>query len=411
MIIEEKLNSAVKMSQYYILLLLKELSTPEQIASVENLFNAYPVVLQQINSENNEFGKSTKVGGITNYDKIVINLEDVRHTNLDVEFEVNKLIGAIIHEYAHKIRAINNEYGEMFEESFASIFAELCVNNAKLKIKEDDLKNNSNNYLFQMSTSINYQNFESQVRAILYILKQKNLDKKMIVEYVAGNQELFKQICMQEFSSDFITYYNYITSKNTGATEQILIDLLMRYIKSGNLSINDYWGGNKNQISTTNLYFQGSPTLAKAVVSAGIGYIREDEKDLYKYFESSAKIANENENLIDNEKINRIKSYIITKFDLVGKTPIEIYDILIDLCSSYIQHKNREDEESKIFITELTKMMPDIDSFNTKFISLRVSGLDNHIFDNLVLGNINYSDIATNMDNLLQEIKDTGFRR
>ena len=59
-------------------------------------------------------------------------------------------------------------------------------------------------------------------------------------------------------------------------------------------------------------------------------------------------------------------------------------------------------EESKIFIEEITKFVPDIDSFKAKFVSLRVFGKDKSIFDNLDLNNLSYADILSNMNRLLQ---------
>jgi hypothetical protein len=59
-------------------------------------------------------------------------------------------------------------------------------------------------------------------------------------------------------------------------------------------------------------------------------------------------------------------------------------------------------EESKIFIEEITKFVPDIDAFKIKFVSLRVSGKDKSIFDNLDLNNLSYADILSNMNRLLQ---------
>ena len=50
----------------------------------------------------------------------------------------------------------------MLEESFASIFAEVCINNAR-----------KDNEQFEMLNSVKYQRYESEVRGLLYVLKQK----------------------------------------------------------------------------------------------------------------------------------------------------------------------------------------------------------------------------------------------
>ena len=164
---QEKINSVVKIAQSYILLFLKEYMDSDEISNVELLFQSCPVVVEQLSIENNEFAKSTKVGGIAEKDKIVIGLSDVDKVNINNEYELNKLLGTIIHEYAHKIRSLKNQYGEMLEESFASIFAEICINNARLKLSNNEEMKEP----FEMLTSVNYQKYESQVRALLYILK------------------------------------------------------------------------------------------------------------------------------------------------------------------------------------------------------------------------------------------------
>lgn len=405
---EEKLATSVKLAQSYILLFLKEYMNSEQLTNVENLLINCPVIIDKIQTETNEFGKNTNIGGISQNDKISISLSDVEKTNLNNEIELNKLLGIIIHEYAHKIRAINNEYGEMFEESFASIFAEVCINNARLKLNDNQDKKE----VFEMLDSVNYQNYESQVRGMLYILKQNNLDQRLIAEYIAGNQEKFKQICTQLLGDAFIDYFNSISSKNNSTSEEMLINIIIQYIRNNGLNISDYWNKDGNQLSQNNLYFRGSPTLCKGVVNAGKQSFKPEEQDFFKYYESSVIVANENSNLINQEKTDRIKHIIETKFSLKGKSLEEIYDTIIDLCSTYIQHQNRDDEESRIFIEEITKMIPDIDSFKSKFVNLRIAGLDKNIFENLDIEHITYNDIISNMNKLLNvDTVESGFTR
>ena len=395
---QEKINSVIKIAQSYILLFLKEYMDSDEISNVELLFQSCPVVVEQLSIENNEFAKSTKVGGIAKKDKIVISLSDVDKVNINNEYELNKLLGTIIHEYAHKIRSLKNQYGEMLEESFASVFAEICINNARLKLSNNEEMKEP----FEMLTSVNYQKYESQVKALLYILKQNGLDHKIIAEYIAGDQENFKQVCVRIFGENFNNYFNSINSRDNEKIEQMVIELITNYIKQNGLNISNYWENN-NQLTKDNMYFKGSPTLSRAVVNCGIESFKPEDQEFYKYFESSVKIANDNDSFISQEKIDRIRQFIKTKFSLKGKSLEEIYDTIIDLCSTYIQHQNRDDEESKIFIGEITKFVPDIDSFKAKFVSLRVSGKDKYIFDNLDLNNLTYIDIVSSMNKLLQE--------
>lgn len=394
---QEKINSAVKIAQSYILLYLKEYLDSEELTNIENLFKNCPIVVEELNTSNNEFGKNVQVGGLAEDDKIVIGLSEVDKVNLNNEFELNKLLGIIIHEYAHKIRSLKNQYGEMLEESFASIFAEVCINNARLKLSD----NQEIKEPFEMLNSVDYQRYESQIRAILYVLKQNGLDQKLVAEYIAGNQEKFKQSCIQIFGEDFDNYFNSINRKDNENSEQIIIKIIANYIKQRGLNISNYWKKN-NRLTQDNLYFKGSPTLVRAIINAGVESFKLEEQEFYKYYESSEKIASENDRFINQEKIDRIKQFIETNFSLKGKSLEEIYDTIIDLCSAYIQRQSRDDEESKIFITEINRIIPDIESFKTKFISLRVSGQDKSIFDNLDLDNITYNDVMLNMNKLLQ---------
>lgn len=395
---QEKLNSVVKIAQSYILLFLKEYINSDEISNIEQLFQNCPVVVEQLDTLYNEFGKSMQFGGLAEKDRIVIGLSEVKKVNINNEYRLNKLLSTIIHEYAHKIRSLKNKYGEMLEESFATIFAETCINNARLKISDKK----ENKELFEMMNSIDYQKYESQIRAILYVLKQKDLDYKLIAEYIAGNQENFKQSCVQVFGEKFDNYFNFISSKDNRKTEQMVIELITNYIKRNGLNISDYWENDSNQLAQVNLYFKGSPTLSRAVANCGIESFNPEQQEFYKYFKSSAKVANDNDSFISQEKVDRIRQFIETNYSLKDKSIDEIYDAIIDLCSTYIQHQNRDNEESKIFIEEVTKFVPDIDTFKTKFISLRIAGKDRSIFDNLDLDNISYVDIESSMDRLLQ---------
>ena len=142
--------------------------------------------------------------------------------------------------------------------------------------------------------------------------------------------------------------------------------------------------------------------MAKAVVNSGSENFSSEELESYKAFEYSAKVANENDNFINNEKVSRVRDYIEKNFSLNGKSPAEIYDTVLELCSAYIQHKNKDSEESKIFIQEIQRIIPDIDDFKTKFVNLRVAGLDKSIFENMNLESITYDDITLSMNKILQ---------
>ena len=162
-----KLNTVVSMAQEKILALLTDLHNEQAVAKAREVFSNYPVVLETIDIKKNEFGKTTQVGGYATPDRIVISQNDIQSIDLNTPHELENTLGTIIHEYAHKFRT---HYGNLFEEVSASIFAEMCINYSKVK------SNEQNSELFNMVTSVDYQKAESQVRGILYALKQKNMD-------------------------------------------------------------------------------------------------------------------------------------------------------------------------------------------------------------------------------------------
>lgn len=395
-----KLNTVVRVAQEKVITLLTDLHNEQAIAKAKMVFANCPIVLENIDSQKNEFNKSTQVGGYATAEKIVINQHDIQSCNLDIEQELDKILGTIIHEYAHKFRQVDFQYGNMFEEASASIFAEMCVNYSKVK------NNDPKNTLFNMLTSVDYQRAESQVRGILYALKQRNMDISMMTEYILGDESRFKQVCTEIFGNSFENYFNQATNipqsqQHTSMSEELLTQMLTEYMKTNQVSLKDYWASNKGIASPTNLYFHGSPTLCKSVVNAGKEIVRDDEKELFSYFEYSVKVNQEQTQFVEDEKRTRIKNKINQDYGLSGKSKDDIYDTLVDLCSSYIQHKSRDDEESVFFLEELKKVIPNIDEFADTFIQLRIARLDSTVLDNIDLSNISYNQIFSQMSSLL----------
>lgn len=404
-----KLNTVVRMAQEKILTLLTDIHNEQAVAHAREVFSKYPVVLENIEVQKNEFGKTTQVGGYATPDRIVISQSDIQRFDLSTPHELDIVLGTIIHEYAHKFRS---QYGNLFEEASASIFAEMCINYSKVK------NNEQNSELFNMVTSVDYQKAESQVRGILYALKQKNMDIAMMVEYILGDENRFKQVCTQMFGSSFDTYFNQANSTSisqqfTNESERLITQMLTDYIKNNQMSFKDYWSSVKNIASPNNLYFNGSPVLVQSVVNAGIGSIREDEKDLFRTFEYTSKVNQEQSHFIEDEKRNRIQNKINQSFNLSGKSSDDIYDSLVDICSTYIQHKASDSEESIIYVEELKKLIPNIEEFAETFKQLRVARLDSTILDNMDLSSISFSQIYDKMVSLTPKPKteqpDNGF--
>lgn len=396
-----KLNTVVRMAQEKIITLLTDIHNEQAVAKARAVFSNYPIVLENIEVQKNEFGKTTQVGGYATSDRIVINQNDIQSIDLNTPYELDKILGTIIHEYAHKFRT---SYGNLFEEASASIFAEMCINYSKVKNNEQSKE------LFNMGTSVDYQKAESQVRGILYVLKQKNMDIGMMVEYILGDENRFKQVCGQIFGSSFDTYFTQANSTSisqqfTNESEKIITQILTDYIKNNQISYKDYWSSGKNIASPTNLYFSGSPVLVQSVVNAGIDAIREDEKDLYRTFEYTSRVNREHSQFIEDEKRTRIRNKLEQSFNLSGKSSDDIYDSLVDICSTYIQHKSSDSEESIIYVEELKKLIPNIEEFSDTFKQLRVARLDSTILDNMDLSSISYSQIYDKMVSLMPKPK------
>lgn len=396
-----KINTVVRMAQEKIITLLTDIHNEQAIAKARAVFSNYPVVLENIEIQKNEFGKTTQVGGYATSDRIVISQNDIQRIDLNTPYELDKILGTIIHEYAHEFRT---SYGNLFEEASASIFAEMCINYSKVK------NNEQSNELFNMVTSVDYQKAESQVRGILYVLKQKNMDIGMMVEYILGDENIFKQVCGQIFSSSFDTYFSQsnstsISQQFTNESEKLITQILTDYIKNNQISYKDYWSSGKNIASPTNLYFSGSPVLVQSVVNAGIDAIREDEKDLYGTFEYTSRVNREHSQFIEDEKRTRIRNKLEQSLNLSGKSSDDIYDSLVDICSTYIQHKSSDSEESIIYVEELKKLIPNIEKFSDTFKQLRVARLDSTILDNMDLSSISYSQIYDKMVSLMPKPK------
>lgn len=399
--LSNKLNTVVRMAQERVITLLTDIHNEQAIAKARAVFSNYPVVLENIEIQKNEFGKTTQVGGYATSDRIVISQNDIRRIDLNTPYELDKILGTIIHEYAHKFRT---SYGNLFEEASASIFAEMCINYSKVK------NNEQSNELFNMVTSVDYQKAESQVRGILYVLKQKNMDIGMMVEYILGDENRFKQLCGQIFGSSFDTYFSQANSTSisqqfTNESEKLITQILTDYIKNNQISYKDYWSSGKNIASPTNLYFSGSPVLVQSVVNAGIDVIREDEKDLYRTFEYTSRVNREHSQFIEDEKRTRIRNKLEQSFNLSGKSSDDIYDSLVDICSTYIQHKSSDSEESIIYVEELKKLIPNIEEFADTFKQLRVARVDSTILDNMDLSSISYSQIYDKMVSLMPKPK------
>lgn len=328
----------------------------------------------------------------------------------DAEFARDVTIGLIIHEYAHKLRGINSQYGYMFEEGFVTIFAESCMIHSELKkqqAKGEKLKQPA----VYNNTSWKYNKAESQVRSILYVLNQHGLDMRLIGEYIFGNQNIFKQKCVEIFGSDFATYFDLANSRNDQYynnyenseqnSEIMLINLISNYINQKGLNLSNYW--DENHIVQ---YNRLAETLCKGVARAEITSVKEEDKEAYGLFVSSANRLNKEAEEVIGDRIDRIKRVVESKYSLSGKTKEEIYNTIEDLCSEYIQRRNSDKKENQIFIEELKKLIPNLEDFAKSFIELRHFIISPTSLDGIDISNgINYHQIVSVVSSSLEQYK------
>lgn len=399
--LNQKLDTVVKIAQSRILTFLKDYTNEEILGKVNDVFRKYPVILGGSQKQTNVFGGSTLIGGTASDNEIVISIEDIKSVSLDEEYELDRLLGTIIHEYAHQFRKLNSQYGKMFEEAYVSIFAETCINYSKLK---NSMNQKEKPEIFCMNTSVEYKKAESQVRGLMFALRSKNLDVSMMLEYILGNEKYFHQTCSQVFGTDFDIYYAQASElennrQNSNPSEQLLTELLAKYIKSNHISVKKCYENSELELS--HLYSINSPVFRESVVMAGKDALRPEEQNLYQYFEYSSRVDKEEKQFLVDEKRTRIQNMINQKYGLTGKSPEQLHETLMDICSDYIQLKNRTDEEGMIYLEEVKNIIPNIEEFASTFKQLRISGMDKKVIENLDFNNLSYSSLFTTMDSLI----------
>lgn len=224
------LKETVLDAQKKMLTLLTKHFDKEKSALAQTVFEKYIVTIKTKEEQDEE------------KKKIYIPIEDIKKA-LEKE-DREKLMAMIIGQYVHAFRKEHASYGGALEEVLAVIFAEMCINYSKIVEKIDEKA------FFTMSAPRQYENEESQVKALLYILKQKRLDTRLIVEYIFGDQNIFEQKCEEVFGKEFKTIYHAITSLHSSHRdkenlEKECIGLLATYIKNNEVNLKDYWKDNK----------------------------------------------------------------------------------------------------------------------------------------------------------------------
>ena len=107
--LQDKLDNVVKIAQSKILTLLSDFSNEQAIAKAMSVFSSCPIVLETIDIQTSEFGKTTQVGGYATSDRIAISQNDIQKLDLNDQRSLDNALGTIVHEYAHKFRQINSQ--------------------------------------------------------------------------------------------------------------------------------------------------------------------------------------------------------------------------------------------------------------------------------------------------------------
>ena len=313
-------------------------------------------------------------------------------------FEKDVVLSTILHEYAHKLRKINSEYGLMFEEGFATIFAEACILYDRIKRGE------TNEAGVYTNTSYSYKKAEEQVRSILMILNQvePGLDIKMIGEYIFGDENKFMNRCNEIFGNNFTNYINNLfTLSDLMNNEQILVGLLSTYMKNNNFSLEKT--NDKNR-----LYNGSSYALSKAVVAVGKNAFSVEDQNNFKVREYFVKIADMQDATVDKERDERIDNFINEKYSLNNKSVDEIHDIVLDLCSEYIQRRESTKEENKMFIKKIEELIPNIDDFVKDVISINKECYGENFLEGIEEDNFTYEMIHEIIKDELKKINKNG---
>ena len=396
---------AIPKAQEIIMDFLKDNFRQDQISLVENILKICPVhildeqAMKEINSHEknkDEIYDRMYIGAYASKEGIFIP-DEYTHYNSDEEFSEDVALSTIIHEYAHRLRSANSQYGWMLEEGFATIFAEACIFHYRIKEQMKDGQTITQPGIYT-KTDFKYQKAENQIRAILYVLNQKGMDIDLIGEYIFGNQDVFKQKCIQIFGEEFSRYFDLANSPDDQYyndytiqeenSEILLTNILKDYICKNGLDLKKYW-----ETNSLFLYKTVSGTLMKSIVAAGETSFKESDKKEYKLCEYSAKLFMDDEQSERESRITRIRKIAEERYNISGKSREEIYSILETLCSDYGYFDRIAVFETLILNDEIHRIFPKIDEFIEKFIKLRGYTMSSAILENLELENVSYSSI------------------
>ena len=393
---EENFQTVVKMAQDRILDFLDKFGDSDTKKKALKVFKEYPVVLSETHKDKSYItGKTSQAGGEASYEGITISTDEYDGSTSNSFHQLDDVMGTIIHEYVHEFRRDNkNKYGGGFEESAANIFSEMCINYANGK----ELGSAAD--LFENKTSYEYRYSEDEVRGILYLLKKHNLDKQLLSQYAFGNDEQFLDKCVEVLGDKFTDYFKEANETQTNNvyqsnTHEKLNEVFKDYVSHNQESYEDYWSSSRN--ATTDLYRPASSVLSQSITEVGPSALRENEKNLFRFFNSEYNVVRRNEDEASQSLLERIRQNVTSRFSLEGKTTEQIYDTLVDISSDYIQLRRNTDAQSRMYVSEIERMVPNINEISTNLRVSRVAGVGSTFLTGITPAEINYNTIANRL--------------
>ena len=151
-------------------------STPaDKLEAIEITFNRTNIIFNKLpDNYNMEVDEESKTITIA---------ENRRHNQ-------NKLLGYVLHGYAHCFSNINKSENEdeILEEGNADIFVDLVVNNY---IKKHPFESFGFHIDKNYSIESAYTEANSIIRTRMYVLEKLKIDKKMLLEFLLGDKEKY----------------------------------------------------------------------------------------------------------------------------------------------------------------------------------------------------------------------------
>ena len=126
-----------------ILNFVKDNFDEKKYQKVQEVLNSCPVYVVEestLQHTTDSIKNKGTVSGIASKIGIFIPQSITNYHHTEDGFEEDEKLSTVIHEYAHILRRINSNYGIMFEEGFATIFAE-APNGVKFPPRQEPTNN------------------------------------------------------------------------------------------------------------------------------------------------------------------------------------------------------------------------------------------------------------------------------